>query len=470
MSQAKALARPSFRRLFIVIGADRIECGLMTGRGSACDWVEGSVAEVRFDPESGKESFVKVLGGLLPQLQGLRPVSQVRVVIADRWLALGSVPWNHSMGNHASAIGYGKAQLIGAGFEVGPEDTVRLDDMPFGAPRLVVAYPNQLLAELRQLSESLGAHLVSVLPLSVAAWQVVREEQKTCPAALAVLDNGAFLFAIGDEGQCGVLRDVIIRTGMDDGSESEAFSRLHKAWQRLCLRDPRLNKIEQLKVLSLAEAKLPVSLEKPFARLEWPPLHAVAKWEKAVSSSLCLAALSSSVSHALDALPAKPMLTRWRLLSFGILLLFVGFVVFQAVQMNSFKQVLESRVRTAKNVLPAPAPAAPWSNEERARIQAVNAAIRELNLPISPILRALQPPQDIRVAVLSVETSALASSNKLSNVKITAEAQTGAEMARYVAFVAERKPFTGAYLLRHEIDERSAERPYRFTVEIQWND
>ena len=41
-------------------------------------------------------------------------------------------------------------------------------------------------------------------------------------------------------------------------------------------------------------------------------------------------------------------------------------------------------------------------------MQAVNTAIREMNMPIGRILLALEPPADIGVAVLSVETSGTA--------------------------------------------------------------
>ena len=102
----------------------------------------------------------------------------------------------------------------------------------------------------------------------------------------------------------------------------------------------------------------------------------------------------------------------------------------------------------------------------------MSTAIRELNLPISAILHALQPPQDIRVAVLGLETTNASSgaAGQPTSVKIMAEARTGADMARYVAFVAERKPFIAAYLTQHEINTSVPEQPYRFTVEALWNE
>ena len=50
------------------------------------------------------------------------------------------------------------------------------------------------------------------------------------------------------------------------------------------------------------------------------------------------------------------------------------------------------------------------------------------------------------------------------------QARSGADMARYVAYVAQRRPFGSAYLVRHEIAAEAPDRPYRFTVEAQWKD
>ncbi|MGK5033620.1 hypothetical protein, partial [Janthinobacterium sp. MDT1-19] len=120
----------------------------------------------------------------------------------------------------------------------------------------------------------------------------------------------------------------------------------------------------------------------------------------------------------------------------------------------------------------APAPARPpgWSGEEATRVRAVNAAIAALNVPLAAILRALAPPRDLRIALLSVQTGAGAAQAGAGSVNIVAEAPSSAEMARYVAFVAESRPFVTAYLVRHEVDETTAERPFRFMVEARWSE
>jgi hypothetical protein len=115
-----------------------------------------------------------------------------------------------------------------------------------------------------------------------------------------------------------------------------------------------------------------------------------------------------------------------------------------------------------------------WTREELGRVRAVNAAIREINLPIGAVLRALQPPRDIRVALLGIAvepTSAdLGSADaQRATLKISAESASGTEMTRYVGYLAGRPPLERAYLVSHVVEAGSAY-PYRFTVEVAWRE
>ena len=68
---------------------------------------------------------------------------------------------------------------------------------------------------------------------------------------------------------------------------------------------------------------------------------------------------------------------------------------------------LESTVAAAST---APAPVAPAvpvrrTEAEVARIRQVNLAIRTLNMPIAPLLRAIEPPPDLAVILLGVHVA-----------------------------------------------------------------
>jgi hypothetical protein len=114
------------------------------------------------------------------------------------------------------------------------------------------------------------------------------------------------------------------------------------------------------------------------------------------------------------------------------------------------------------------------SADELARIAAINSAVISLNLPFAELLAALQPPRDIRVGLLGIDLlaqgSTAASVNTGTALKLNAEAASGAEMTRYVAFIADRRPFVAAYLVNHEVVAADPARPYRFTVEATWRE
>jgi hypothetical protein len=176
-----------------------------------------------------------------------------------------------------------------------------------------------------------------------------------------------------------------------------------------------------------------------------------------------LAARARSVRHALDAVRQRAPVSiaggLVLILGAALVAVLLGELIQNARIMHEFEARLNG-MRPTQPVATAPA----WRREELSKVRAVNKAVRELNLPIAAILRALRPPRDIRVAVLGVD----AASSEAQSIKIVAEAASGAEMARYVGVISGREPFSAAYLIKHEIDEKSPGRPYRFTVDAPW--
>lgn len=456
MSPVKRFAR---KTLFIAIGAHRIDCGVSAGNGSGALWIKDSVRTVEIDAADGIESRLHALTAALAKLQALpfTDVAEVHVVVADSWLAVAGVPWSPRVKRANTAEIYARAQLAGAGFDIEPADTLRLDDAPFGEPRLAVVYPAVMLTALSQFASRLNARLSTVLPLALAAWELAQRQSGIRAQALAVLDAGLMVLARAAVGRSSRLSEVTVR----------ADASLHEAWQRQCLRDPQLSAVKQIALLDLTQPdESKRCSQEPFVQIDLPSQG------EATSAvpSLHLAASTRSSHHVLNALPRAPNVSTRQWLVLGISALLAGTLLVQALQTHFVMRSLTARLNASAGIAqPAPLPTA-WTREELARVQAVNAAIRELNMPISPILRALEPPRDIRVAVLSVETATNTANAQASSVKIVAEARTAAEMARYVAFVAERKPFTGAYLTRHEIDQATPEQPYRFTVEAAWSE
>jgi len=390
-------------------------------------------------------------------------IGQAVVLVADVWLAVAGVPWSEALQVPAQGEAFARGQIAAAGHAVEPGDTIRLDDAPHGQPRLAVAYPAPLMAALEALAGSVSARLSSVLPLSVAAWHGFALRDRAALGALAVLDQGMLLVLHGSRR----LADVSVRCGSEwaDGAPGRV-PRVRQAWQRMQLRDAQLANVSELRLLNLSGQAEPAEASTGMVGVALP---AVDSDGSAVPSVLRLAA-SRRWPSAIDAMPARPRTTPLRIAVAALALVAAAAWTWQAWQRSEQVAALSRQVSALQMERGTVPRAAPLSREQTARIQAVNSAIRELNFPAAALLRALQPPPDIQVAVLSVDLPSASSADpsRPSVVKIVAEARTPAAMARYVGFVGERKPFSGAYLTRHEIVDAVPDRPYRFNVEATW--
>ena len=454
---------------YVAVGATRVDAAARAGEGARARWIEGSALAAAV-AAAGSDAG-DPLDALLAALQAIQPgpgalaAGRVRVVVDDHWLAVAGVPWSPAAMRVAADQAYARAHLAAEGFEVGPFDTLRLDDGPYGVPRLAVAYPAALVSALQQLAERFGARLGSVLPLSVVAWKFARKVGAGRADAVAVVDAGSTLFVQGGQGGGDGAAAVIAR--LHAGPGANGLPSALEIWRRLCLRDPRLAGAGRVALVDLVNAPgSGTPLEPPFEVVRLP----ASENASSVALALRLAAAARAAGMPLDALRSVPKQGAVRWAAVALAAVVAGTAVLHAARTSHTAQRRAVQLQGTATVAPPAARPVAWSREELAHMQAVNTAIRQLNLPIAAMMRALQPPPDIRVAVLSVDTADRAAAAGASSVKIVAEARTGAEMARYVAFVSDRKPFTGAYLMRHEIDDGSPERSYRFTVEALWSD
>lgn len=443
--------------LHIFIGVQRVECGVrVDGR-----WSPESLSEERIG--EGREGLVEAMSAIASRLHAVHdkshgprpPITSVHVLVADNWLPVAGIPWSTALARPRDADAFIRGQLAAAGYEVAAADVVRIEDSAFGHPRVAVAYPAPLVEQLTRLAHDLGARVASVLPLSVAAWAWTPRVSAGRVHALAVQDEGLLLLAQGSAH----LTEVTVRAAVvAESPETDTDLPLRELWQREQLRDPQLARAERLPVLRLAASiSQGQAVEHPLALVELPPQAA----DETASARLQFAALCAQRRSAIDAIPQSPRMTNARWAMAGVAMALAGAMLTYAAMANQQVRLLDQQLAAVPKQAGLAPRATSWSREELARVQAVNGAIRELNLPIAALLRSLQPPRDIRVAVLSID----ASNAQAGGVKIVAEARTAAEMARYVGFVADRKPFAAAYLTRHEIVETTQEKPYRFTVE-----
>lgn len=155
-------------------------------------------------------------------------------------------------------------------------------------------------------------------------------------------------------------------------------------------------------------------------------------------------------------------------------LILVGSAAFLWQQQQDKLHIAQAKLQSLQTQ-PAPAPRVQRTKEEQRALEAqaipLAQAVRQLNLPIPNMLQALQAPKDIRVALLAIDfggRSSNANSSNAVNLKILAEAKTGADMVNYIAFLDDQSLFSSVYLQKHEIAADSKDGHYRFQLEVQW--
>lgn len=129
-----------------------------------------------------------------------------------------------------------------------------------------------------------------------------------------------------------------------------------------------------------------------------------------------------------------------------------------------------AQLQPARPVLPPLS--ASQQREREIELKQVAIAVRQLNLPVTRLIKTVQAPRDVRVALLGLDLNAQQGQDGASALKIAAEAETPQDMLNYLAFLNQQPMFSSVYLLKHEMsskaDAGSPQHPYRFQLEAQW--
>jgi len=388
----------------------------------------------------------------------------LRVLVADGHLAVSTLPWSPLVMRQDLLGAMAAGQLAQAGLDVGPGDVIRVDEAGYGQGRLLVAFPQALLDACHALAQAVSVPLASVQPVSAMAWRWMAGHHTLVAGVLA--DGLALLLSVDQNGgrhPARQLGEVHVRRAPD------ARAALQQYWSRLRLQHAHAADLPRLPVLDLRRAAAtPASDGATQAAAPFEPIGLPLDAAMPDAGLRLLAAMAKAPRPAVDAIQ-RPGRARWPMLAAaGLLALTSAGLLLDTWQQ---KQDLAHVQASAQALRPkAQAYTAPldWTREERAQVVIVNDAIARLNLPMDVLLEALKPPKDIKVSLLSVDIQpALAGGRAVSAIQ--AQAQSGQDMARYVAFVAQHAPFSAAYLKQHEVLDNEPLRPYRFQMEAVWS-
>ncbi|HAT32026.1 MAG TPA: hypothetical protein DCW29_14570 [Janthinobacterium sp.] len=166
----------------------------------------------------------------------------------------------------------------------------------------------------------------------------------------------------------------------------------------------------------------------------------------------------------------------WRLalLAAGVLALLPAGLHW-AAQLQALRR-LEGQLAQARPQARARPQLAPERQRERdTELKLVSEAVRQLNLPITRLIKTVQPPRDARVALLGLDVNGIdvkgqgAPDGEAGGaLKIAAEAETAQDMLNYLAFLNQQTLFRSVYLVKHEMNMTAPDHPYRFQLEAQW--
>lgn len=138
-------------------------------------------------------------------------------------------------------------------------------------------------------------------------------------------------------------------------------------------------------------------------------------------------------------------------------------------------QALQARIAAAqpRRTASTPLPPAVQRDQEQ-QVNVVAEAVRQLNLPVARLLKTLQAPADMHVALLGLDLNGQPAQDSggiakpAGSLKITAEAETARDMLNYLAFLGQQPLFRSVYLVKHEQAGGDQARPLRFQLEAQW--
>ena len=450
-------ASRSAETIGVVISAHSVSCGVLRGQG----YLEGSVTTQSVNRSALDRDvqlaqvLVSLAAALSPHLQSTKRV--VRVCISDHWLAVACLPWSPSLLRVDQARGYARQQLMAAGFQLDAGDSIAIDDGPYGEPRLAVAYSVSIMAALNGFAAAIDASIAAVLPLSALSWRLAGLGAGA-GAVLAVLEDESVLLIHGRRRLSAVVARRLVCDGTGGDNRAAALQEL---WQRQCLRYPSWSEVSAVKWLDLSAR----SWRQGAMPSPWDGVAlGIARPEGLSCRAMSLLAVVQMDDAALNVVPRTGLVWGWWG-ALGALLLSALVIGMQGQAALRSRQATAAQADSGRSA-PVVAPVAQaLSITETKRLKSVNAAIAGLNIPVSKLLQALQPPKDIEVGILSLDISA---AEMPYSAKIVAESSSGDDMVRYVDFLASSAPYIRVQLRRHEWLASDTGRRYRFALEASW--
>jgi hypothetical protein len=467
-SNAESIQSKAFQStIYIVLGAQQLQVAVFAKGEWQTDLTMSMMsnadsAELSSNYAPWRDSLLSLPADLLAkqdtEFLSVTSKTKIHVAVSEQWLFTDTVPWSEALskGNtHTAVAAYMQNSVSGFRFQ----DTVRCVNSHWGSARWAVAYPAILMESLLQFAQTMNGVLISVLPIACLAAQ---EATKVLPNThlLAYIESNYLNLIEIERGRIisSMRRPLPVADSSNKYAEMLAVLQL---WRSIQMRSPAWTAVTELPVL-MDKA---ISIEGKLNGLKCIVWQAGEQSTKA--PLLSTFHVISAEPHYLNAIANKQRIKIWQVIFLIITCVFVFCVGWKiALNQRAMQQIESSRaISQANAIINAPQS---LSKLQQEKVLASNTAIRQLNFPVVQLLRALQPPKDIRVAILGLDLSDSGNESSIAKIKLNAETRSGEEMTRYVAFLSDRRPVVQAYLVRHEVMKNTPENPWRFTLELTW--
>ncbi len=404
---------------------------------------------------AGQESLDEALSRLKARLDAaqLGQAHALRVAVAESRLPAALLPWSQGVCRMSVAREAWRAGLLSAGWAVRADDSVVAQDAPHGQPRWVMAWDAAMLKALAGFAEACGWSLAGVRPVGAVLRSALPHAAGDEPRLLAVVDDACVtLYLLGRH-----THDVLVRPRPQHLCDSDTLATEVQA---------QLSR-QQLRRADWAQAQAGSWVNAAQATTDLGPAWtAVLASHPSLDGFMGVMGRSAGWHHdPLDAVSVSGP-------AWGAVRAVLALTLLAAVSLGVHglwvRQQATVPAQAATMVDSVHTPLASATATDRRELQAGNNAIALLNLPVSRVLDALQPPRDLPVSLLSLDLVVAAQG---ASLRVVGEAAQPSDMFHYVDHLQLRPPLNAARLVQHErrlSTEGAVPALHRFTVEATW--
>lgn len=445
---------PSWRnRLYIAISPERISL-LKLGRGLKTRVLarheETMAPSVK---QSSWQSVLDRLGSILgePEWQN----AEVNIVLSNRFVRYAVISFGAQLQSYSAQEAYARHYLTQIYGAVAEQWQLRIQPGKAGAPGLVSAVERALLEGLRQVCAAHKVELRSVTPCLMPVVNYYRKTIQNDPAWLVISEPGYSLLALLSGGEFIAVNGVghesinelpvlLDRENLTTGSFSEPCKSVY-------VFSSSGGKLSEIPAMGYELNKIDVAV------LDGLP---------ASDYGLYASAVSSALKKRLELNYQKPANPPRKTAGWGLLLVGLALLIEMSVsygRLHGDRKVMSSEIQSSgirMDISRNEAASLRFADKD---FEEAREIVNRISTPWDSFFAGFESVKNANVAILSIEPDI-----QTGLLRIQGEAKDYASVLTLVAQLRRTKPFSGVFLLRHEVSRDDPQHPVNFTLSMRW--